>query len=420
MRLGDIVEQASETWDQGPTLFGEEFPYIEISAVGLGNGNYSTENVSLKNAPSRARMIVRENDIIVSTTRPHRGAIACIKKEHDGYIASTGFAVLRRLKIKDVDKEYLINVLRSSIVLQQFLQRSSGGNYPAITPDEVDNVLIPLPDLSVQKRLIKIIERSQGLRRHKLEQANVFLGEIENLILSKLGINNQTNQNRHYFAVKLQQLHNNPLNVERYRNNSNNNYSNWEPISKKVWISKSKISPSKISSDTEWDWIRIDDISPNPLGIDTIRTEIGKDIQGTFFEVEEGDVLLARLGPTILNRKIVICPQLKRRTVASSEFLVLRCHSDWYPETIVWALRTTFYRDLMYSKCRGGTPSRYRLDADDFQNIPFPEIEPTVQSEIVTCVRHNIALANRLRTEAEMLWLKAINIFEMKVITCYE
>ena len=149
--LGNIIEFSTEAWDQ-KSIFDELFPYIEISGVQIRENSYKTTDVAVSAAPSRAKMIVRNGDIIVSTTRPHRGAIATIScDETDVQIASTGFCVLRKLKRKDVLKEYLQWILLDEYVLLQMLQRSSGGNYPAITSDELKKVVIPIPDISVQQ-----------------------------------------------------------------------------------------------------------------------------------------------------------------------------------------------------------------------------------------------------------------------------
>lgn len=153
--LGNIVEFSTESWKQ-KDLFDTFFPYIEISGVKLKENTYETIDVPVNEAPSRAKMIVRNGDIIVSTTRPHRGAIATIVcPDTQVQIASTGFCVLRDLKREDVLKEYLQWILLDDYVLLQMLQRSSGGNYPAISGDELKNVEIPIPDIDVQTQICK-------------------------------------------------------------------------------------------------------------------------------------------------------------------------------------------------------------------------------------------------------------------------
>lgn len=153
--LGNIVEFSAESWKQ-KELFDTAFPYIEISGVKLKENTYETIDVPVNEAPSRAKMIVRNGDIIVSTTRPHRGAIATIVcSDTQVQIASTGFCVLRNLKRDDVLKEYLQWILLDDYVLFQMLQRSSGGNYPAISGDELKNVVIPIPDIDIQRKICK-------------------------------------------------------------------------------------------------------------------------------------------------------------------------------------------------------------------------------------------------------------------------
>jgi type I restriction enzyme S subunit len=187
-QLGDIIEFSNEAWNQRED-FDKEFPYIEISEIDLTSGKIRNINyVPVAEAPSRAKMIVRENDIIVSTTRPHRGAIAYITKEQDGVIASTGFAILRKLRTIEVSKEYLFYILRTQICLQQMLQRSSGGSYPAITSEELKKLLIPIPAINIQEIVIKdikaFIEKAEELKAEAQIELQKAKQEIEALILS--------------------------------------------------------------------------------------------------------------------------------------------------------------------------------------------------------------------------------------------
>ena len=141
------------------------FRYIEISNVKPQTGEAIWTETLTKEAPSRARMLVHDDDIIVSLTRPHHGSIAHLSEEFDGCIASTGFAVIRSVS-KLVNREYLWCILRSQLSLQQMLQRSSGGNYPAITKTELENIIIPVPEISIQEKIVSEIQhrRSEAQR----------------------------------------------------------------------------------------------------------------------------------------------------------------------------------------------------------------------------------------------------------------
>ncbi|RLD56163.1 MAG: hypothetical protein DRJ01_15660, partial [Bacteroidetes bacterium] len=119
-RLGNLIKFSSETWNQND-FFEDTFPYIEISEIDTLSGEIKNiVQIKKENAASRAKMIVRENDIIVSTTRPNRGAISLLKKEQNFSIASTGFSVIRSVINQEINREYLFAILRQQIILKQF------------------------------------------------------------------------------------------------------------------------------------------------------------------------------------------------------------------------------------------------------------------------------------------------------------
>jgi hypothetical protein len=167
--LGRLASFSDEVW-KPQKHDATTFRYIEISNVNTSTGEARAETVSVKDAPSRARMAVREHDIIVSLTRPHHGAIAQITADLDGCVASTGFAVLRGINENLVFRDYLWCVLRSRMCLSQMLQRASGGNYPAITESELAKVLVPVPDIATQERIAaEARRRREEARRLRTE-----------------------------------------------------------------------------------------------------------------------------------------------------------------------------------------------------------------------------------------------------------
>jgi len=166
-----------------------------------------------------------------------------------------------------------------------------------------------------------------------------------------------------------------PLNATRYI---------WKPVfTKKTGkiTDIASIVSDKITTNSEdnellnFALIRMDELQNNPVGIENILYSLGSEIGGSFKIVETGDILLARLGPSMLNRKIVVVPPLKQSVnhiIASPEFIVIRPNKPEESYYIAGVLRTELMLKYMYSKTRGGTPSRYRLSEDDFQKLAFP------------------------------------------------
>ncbi len=131
--------------------------YVEIGSVSLENGIEEIQNTTFKDAPSRARRIVRENDIIISTVRTYLKAIAKIKKEQDGFIASTGFAVIRS---KTMISEYLSLVVQSENFIDEIIANSVGVSYPAINASDLMQIKIPVPNKEDQIAISKKLERN--------------------------------------------------------------------------------------------------------------------------------------------------------------------------------------------------------------------------------------------------------------------
>lgn len=130
-----------------------EFRYAEIGSVTLEEGVQGYENYKFKNAPSRARRIVKNGDIIVSTVRTYLKAVAVIDDAND-VIVSTGFAVLSPKKI---NSNYLGWVIKSDYFTDLVSSRSTGISYPAITSSDLINFKIPVPPIDEQWKISEYI-----------------------------------------------------------------------------------------------------------------------------------------------------------------------------------------------------------------------------------------------------------------------
>jgi len=187
-KLSSLVSFSSECWDR-KSIYDTKIPYIEIGAINTERPEIDyVEMIAVEEAPSRAKYIVRTNDIIVSTTRPSRGAIVKIGKEHNLCIASSGFAVIRNID-NNLDINYLLYILRHKISLLQFEQKCTGGNYPAITQEDLGSIIIPLPPLTKQQEvschiteMYKKVKALQEEGKNILEQAK---REVERMIIGK-------------------------------------------------------------------------------------------------------------------------------------------------------------------------------------------------------------------------------------------
>ena len=132
-----------------------EFEYIDIGGVSSSEGITRTESMRFSGSPSRARRIVRQGDIIVSTVRTYLEAIAPISLEFDGKIASTGFAVLRPKYLLSGFAKY---ALRARHFIDSVVARSTGVSYPAINSSELIDIKIVVPSLKEQQTIASFLD----------------------------------------------------------------------------------------------------------------------------------------------------------------------------------------------------------------------------------------------------------------------
>lgn len=139
-----------------------KFDYIDIGNVSLGKLNNPPSKYAFKDAPSRARRIIKSGDTIVSTVRTYLKAITYIEKAGRNLVASTGFAVLRPKKVLP---KYLYYYSTSNFFVDQVCARSVGVSYPAITASEIGNIPMLLPNnVDDQIKIINYIEENtQGM-----------------------------------------------------------------------------------------------------------------------------------------------------------------------------------------------------------------------------------------------------------------
>ena len=135
----------------------QEIEYVDIGSVSLANGIERTETMSFGDAPSRARRIPRNGDVLVSTVRTYLKAIAPVVSPPSNLVASTGFAVIRSRN--SLQPDFLKYALQEEHFIQQVISRSTGVSYPAINASEIAKIPLCLPDPTEQQAIATFLDR---------------------------------------------------------------------------------------------------------------------------------------------------------------------------------------------------------------------------------------------------------------------
>lgn len=170
--LGDVVARI-ETIDptKNPT---EHFTYVDVSSVSNETFEITqTSQVLGSDAPSRARRLMRTDDVIFATIRPTLRRIATVPSALDRQVCSTGYMVLRTLP--KLHPRFLFHYLFTDKFQAAMEELQTGASYPAVTDGQVRQQPIPLPPLEEQQRIVAVLDEAfEGLSRaHAHAEANL-------------------------------------------------------------------------------------------------------------------------------------------------------------------------------------------------------------------------------------------------------
>ena len=152
-RLKHLISLNDEVLSE-KTDDNEIINYIEIGDI--KNGEVNSTELLFKDSPSRARRIVKNGDVIVSTVRTYLQAITQVDEKRSGYVVSTGFAVLRPRKISS---GYLGYFTVSSFFINSTIAYSVGVSYPAINAVTILTFPLHLPPLPEQTAIAAYLDR---------------------------------------------------------------------------------------------------------------------------------------------------------------------------------------------------------------------------------------------------------------------
>lgn len=153
VRLGDVIFV-------NPDSLTRDYPfkdiiYVDISSVGSGTIQEELTCLSISDAPSRAKRLIKDGDTIISTVRPNRRSFLYVKNAPENIVVSTGFAVLRASN--NIDSRFLYYIVTNRSFTDYLVANAQGSAYPAVNTDVFENALVSLPPLPEQRAIAEIL-----------------------------------------------------------------------------------------------------------------------------------------------------------------------------------------------------------------------------------------------------------------------
>ena len=295
--------------------------------------NKRTHNEILK------RSQVKEFNLLTKITGVGRMAISSVAPNN--FIGNINqHLVVIQTQGEEVSK-VLATFLNSDIGEKLASKRSTGGTRPALDYKALKSIPIVF-----KPEIVQIMDNAYKIKKQKETEARQLLNSFEDLLREEKILNLKRIQQQKMFSINLEDL-DNAFNPERYANQIQYDSSvDWIQINEIGDICRNTFTPEKTNPEEMYSLMRIDDLDNNPISA-VSRNVKGKSINGIILKVQMNDLLIARLGPTIENKKFILAPKSTFRLISSNEFICLRCDEKNNPYFVLHLLKTNFYKKLM-------------------------------------------------------------------------
>ena len=163
----------------------DEFQYIDLESVTNGR-LLQTIPCCKSSAPSRAKRILSNEDVLFQTVRPYQKNNYFFKSDSNtSVVASTGYAQLR---CTSNSAYFLYTLIHTDSFVNQVLQKCTGGAYPAITASSLSTVKINIPVVQEQQKIASFfstLDQKIELNERKLEALEKLKKELMHQIFNR-------------------------------------------------------------------------------------------------------------------------------------------------------------------------------------------------------------------------------------------
>lgn len=286
-----------------------------------------------------------------------------------------------------------------------------------INAEEIRTLLVPLPPPDDQRAMIAELLAARDTRDRRIAQADDLLRGLDDFLLDSLGLDAPPDEGRSIFAVRHGDLRGKRLDPPAYR-----------PLLVKGKAPRIRTKPlaevAYIDNNVLTKKFKPDDLVPY-IGLpECSQTEVREVALRPYSEVKgrgivrAGDILFARIEPSVFNKKYVLADNLHGHEFAftSTEFYTVRPNEEEVSLAYIYAM---FFCSFVFAQVKGkttGSSGRRRIDSDLFAGIRIPVAEPAVQKKITAEVIRRRESAIDSRQKAADEWAAAKEKFQGRLL----
>lgn len=390
VKLGDFIKQIrGVSYKKSDIYTNLNEKSIELlRANNIKDSNLVLDDiVYVDKSKVKKEQILKKGDILIcaSSGSKHLVGKSVLIKENTNFTFGAFCKVIRTEKISSRFLEYFFQSQEYRNLINQVV---SGTNINNIKNEHIDNIMIPLPPINEQQRIV-----------NRIESLFAKLDRVKELIENTLA---QFEQNK--MAI-LHKAFTGEL-TAKWRKENNIDLSSWE---NGILMDFCKINPKKINT-KEFDDDMIVSFIPMPCVSDIwgkiVKKELRKlgEVKKGYTNFCEGDVLFAKITPCMENGKSAIVDKLENDIgFGSTEFYVLRCDENKLNNKYLhYFVRQKTFRDEAKGEMTGAV-GQQRVPKTFLENykMKVPTIEE--QQEIVNILDNLLAKYNKIKNLEQQL-----------------
>ena len=417
--LGEIVEDVEKINPKDePNM---EFFYLDIASIDNNRQKIKEPKVYLgKDAPSRARQLVKSGDILFSTVRTYLKNIALVEEKFSGQIASTGFCVIRPFCL--INNRIIYYLVQTDTFLNSLTCIQRGTSYPAVRNSDVLSQIIPLPPFPEQERIVAKIEElftelDAGIEA--LKKVKTQLKRYRQAVLKYAFEGKLTEEWREIHRDELE-----PASVllerikEERKKNAKKKYKELPPVD----ISNLPDLPSG------WEWTRVFDISEtvqygtsekatsSSSGIPILRMGNIQDGKLDFedlkyfpedwpqfnkFVLQDGDVLFNRTNSAELVGKTAVYKTHHPKALFASYLIRVEVNDNLYLPDILSFFINSFYGRKYIASVISQQVGQANVNGRKLSSMPMPLLSILEQQKIVEEIEQRFSVADEIEKTVE-------------------
>ncbi len=154
-KLGEVVSLNNKSIDKNYKF--ENIQYLDTGSI-TNNKIDGFQEFKISEAPSRAKRLVKHQDIVYSTVRPIQRHFGLIKNPQENLVVSTGFSVIETNQ-KLAYPKFIYYFLSSdeTVEILDVIAEASTSTYPSLKPSDIEDIDISLPPLEEQKAIAEVL-----------------------------------------------------------------------------------------------------------------------------------------------------------------------------------------------------------------------------------------------------------------------